>query len=739
MLRRCLPRPPALQRCPYSTVFEKWTSGTKKEVVDVSTGQLEFTTGHMARFCSGTATATIGDSTVLGTVVNRVDEDPSLRMVVEFFQPTSSIARIPSNLLRAEFMQTDADIVRSRMIDRSIRPLINKQYPSTVNVVCRPLVADRESDLHVLGLNAAAAALALSSVPLISNFAACRVAIIDGQIVLNPPHDRLEHSSLNLIFSGTKEKRLMMIEMDGSGVSLDAFMDCVHRGLEEIHTIIDGIERLQRTAGKQKIYATSSNNRPAEVMEKVLAAGGSQIEYILKDTTLDKQARDNALNALKKRLYKQHLQSSYSNSQFNAGFYMALKQTVRDLCRKEGLRPDGRMFPEIRPIEATVDVFRPLHGSSLFQRGQSQVLSTVTLDFHEAAQLPEAVAKQLGLQQPQSFSAYYEFPAFAVNGIDESASRMQRRSVGHAVRALRRVMPDRFDFNVRLDCQVLESNGSTSMASVAGGSLALLDAGVPLKAPAVGIAMGLYHPEGEVVKKDGQSPIILTDLMGLEDYVGDLDLKIAGTSSGFIGMQLDVAIPGLPVDLLRSCLEDGRKGLNHVLQIVNGVTATPRSPLKPTVPLAEVVKLSKLEQLAIFHPQNRLIDGVLMKSGAKLYQQAGGVLIHAPTLVEMAAAKRMLEEATKRSGTSRAEDELVMREKFKWGAIFRGVRIEEVGGGELRLKLPGLQHPLTIVLQELSSQQAVDPSKLKVGQTIDVQYSRKDETLNLHRFTLLSA
>ncbi|KAI6209669.1 Exoribonuclease and Polynucleotide phosphorylase domain containing protein [Aphelenchoides besseyi] len=737
MLRKlCLRSRAARRRC-YSTVFEKWTGNTVEEIVDLSNGRLKLMTGHLARMCSGSVTATFEDSTVLATVVSRIDEDPSLRMIVDFLPSTSSLAQIPTNTLRAEFMQNDGDIVRSRMIDRSIRPLIHKQYPSTINIVCRPLVESEDTDLHMLGLNATSAALALSSVPLIANFGACRVAIIDGKITLNPPYGQLANSTMSMVLSGTRERKLVMIEMDGREIDLDTFMESVHEGLNEVHKIICGIERLQETAGKRKILTNVDVSRTQEVTTKVLEFCASKLEYILNDNSLDKLARDEGLNRLRKLIYKRHLQSSYSLSLFNAGFFHALAQLVRKVSREKGKRPDGRSIDEVRPIEAKIEVFPKLHGSSLFQRGQSQVLSTVTYDFYNPKKLPDEIAKCLRIDRKQNFTCYYEFPSFAVNGIDESTTKMQRRSVGHAIlvdKVLRRVMPDNFtDYDVRLDCLVLESNGSTSMASITGGSMAMLDAGIPLISPAAGIAMGLYDEE-ENLKSQG--PLILTDLMGLEDYVGDMDLKIAGTTNGFIGMQLDVSIPGLPVDLLRTCLEKGRTGLDHVLGITNKVISAPRSFLKPNAPLTELLKLNEIQQKAIFEPGSELIESISTKTGAKLIGSNGNIVIYARTTQELETARKMI-ESTSYQVISSDEDRVLIKEKFKWGVMFRDVKVLSAGKRGLTVQIPILQGPLIIAVQDVITQELIDTSKFQIGQTISLQYLRKDETMDLHRFAFL--
>ncbi|KAI6205128.1 Exoribonuclease and Polynucleotide phosphorylase domain containing protein [Aphelenchoides besseyi] len=718
MLRKLCLRSRAVRHRCYSTVFEKWMGNTANEIVDLSNGRLELKTGHLARLCSGSVTATFEDSTMLATVVSRIDEDPSLRMIVDFLPSTSSLAQIPTNTLRAEFMQNDGDIVRSRMIDRSIRPLIHKQYPSTINIVCRPLVESEDTDLHMLGLNASSAALALSSVQLTENFGACRVAIIDGKITLNPPHSQLARSTMSMVLSGTRERKLVMIEMDGREIDLETVMESVHAGLNEVHKIIGGIERLQEIAGKEKMIKNVDVSRTQEVTTKVLEFCGSKMQYILNDESLDKLARDEQLNRLRKLIYKRHLQSSYSLSLFNAGFYVS---------RENNKRPDGRSIDEVRPIEAKIEVFPKLHGSSLFQRGQSQVLSTVTYDLHNPSKLPDEIAKYLRIDQKQNFKCYYEFPSFAVNGIDEGTTKMQRRSVGHAVlveKVLRRVMPDNFtDYDVRLDCLVLESNGSTSMASITGGSMAMLDAGIPLISPAAGIAIGLYAEES-----DSKNPVILTDLMGLEDYVGDMDLKIAGTTKGFIGMQLDVAIPGLPVELLRTCLEKGRTGLDHVLGITNKVISTPRSFLKPNVPLTKVLKLDQTQQEAISESGSQLMEAISSKTGAKLIESNGSVLIYAKTTKDLETARKMI-ESTSYQVISSAEDRVLIKEKFKWGVMFRGVRVLSAGKRGLEVQIPILQGPLMIAVQDVMTQELIDTSKF--------QYLRRDETLDLHRFAFL--
>jgi polyribonucleotide nucleotidyltransferase len=370
----------------------------------------------------------------------------------------------------------------------------------------------------------------------------------------------------------------------------------------------------------------------------------------LTDSSHDKTSRDEAILSLRKQTVAA-LSETYETKHLEYCFNVLLKHSMRQMAEHSWLRVDGRGLDEIRPIFIETDVYPKLHGSAIFQRGQSQVMGTITFDSLESSFRPDAIAQLLGAQQRKSFMVHYEFPAFAVNQLSESSARFNRRSLGHgnlAEKALKRMIPNSFPYCIRLDCQVLESNGSTSMASACVGSLALFDAGVPLKLPVAGIAIGLFDERGDLYKPDGaEKPktLIMTDLMGMEDFAGDMDFKITGTSKGFTAMQLDVSVPGISTSLVKKCLGKARLGLDHILKLMNQAMPKPRSSFKSSVPVMESILLPSSHRAILFRANAYNAKLIGAETGAQFFvEDDERITIMAPSLTDLETAKRMMKE-----------------------------------------------------------------------------------------------
>ncbi|KIH59500.1 putative polyribonucleotide nucleotidyltransferase, partial [Ancylostoma duodenale] len=424
---------------------------------------------------------------------------------IDFKQSAAAVGKIPTNYLRRELGQTDADILASRVIDRSLRPLFPPGWTNETQIVVKPLAVEEEADVVLLGLNAAASALHLSAVPWLGPTAAVRVGLVEDKFVLNPTRSVLKQSNLDLLLTGCGDRRTVMVEMDGEQVPTEKLEEAIDVGLDAVGEILTAMDELRAQAGKEKAEFSLSKF-PQDLEDEVRALCEERLYYILSDPTHDKVSRDNAI----KEVGSDVLESIKDGdpSMIQAIFRHLTKKALRDLVLDHNMRCDGRGITDFRPITITVDVFKRLHGSSLFQRGQTQ-----------------------------------------------SSRGANRRELGHgalAEKALKHVIPKEFPYSIRLACQVLESNGSSSMASACGGSLALLDAGVPLSASVAGVAVGL------ITDKDSKRPHkVLTDISGIEDY--------AGSSQGFTAMQLDVKIPGLSRQQLTEALVSGKAGIDHVL------------------------------------------------------------------------------------------------------------------------------------------------------------------------------
>ncbi|KAL3102790.1 hypothetical protein niasHT_021457 [Heterodera trifolii] len=670
-----------------------------------------------------------------------------LALIVDFRQSASAIGRIPSNYFRREISNDEQQVAISRVIDRSLRPTVPQNFPGRIHVVCKPLALDPDSgDSTILGINVAAAALALSPVPLRCTTAAARVGIVDGNVVLNPSRELLKRSAMNLVLAGTSQmdedsaeelgterddrRRVLMVEMEGREVDTEQFVEAMHRGFEAIQKTQLAIQRLANAVGKRKYEFDPelTDASLAELAERCEVCQGA-LEAIFSDFSHDKMSRREAMDEVFEgwRLLMNRQAPHYSESQLNKAFNQLAKKLHRQLVIETGRRIDGRALDEFRPIDCRVNLYKKLHGSALFQRGQSQVLSTVTFDSPQSAFHPDAIAQLLGAQRKKTFMLHYEFPQFATNEFEERGSFANRREIGHgllAEKALRQVMPEQFPYTVRLACQVLESNGSTSMASVCAGSLALFDAGVPLLANHVaGLALGLFT-DGEGKRTEYT---LMTDLMGYEDYAGDMDLKIAGTQRGFTAMQMDLKICGLPLSVLRDALLQGKKGIVHLLGLMRDTIAEPRSEFKASVPIVETMPLPVYKKSIIFRSGGYNAKLLEAETGVKISSEdEANILLFAPDKKCMEKCKEML--------TKLLEER--QEEHYQFGAIYKAEIVQIMEGGVM-VSLRDGAHPIWLRNSDLSAfgrKNAISLG-LQVGQRINVQYFGRDQHSGQHRIS----
>ncbi|OQR67607.1 polyribonucleotide nucleotidyltransferase 1 [Tropilaelaps mercedesae] len=420
--------------------------------------------------------------------------------------------------------------------------------------------------------------------------------MIDDEPVVHPTRRQMASSCLNLIVSGIENNKIVMLEAGAQDVQLQTFMRAVKVGMKEVTRIVLALRPFAEKYGKPK-RAVKKENLPSE--EMLAAAERETLEKItdvMLDWSHDKVSRDNALAAvMEEALQKLVLEFSEAQSDLLKGaINRSVKTAFRRLVLEKGERMDGRKFSDVRPIFCDVDLLQPLHGSALFQRGQTQVMCTVSFDSPDSAvRMKDPVSQILDSYKEQNFMLHYEFPAYATNEISRS-SRVGRREFGHgnlAERALAPLVPSDFPFAIRLTCEVLESNGSSSMASVCGGTLALLDAGVKLSAPAAGVAMGLVsvpHPENPKELADYK---ILTDILGIEDYLGEMDFKIAGSAKGITALQADMKVPGLPLKVIMETIMQGFSAKAHILKIMSNTISTAREVRKDNWPVTEKLEV----------------------------------------------------------------------------------------------------------------------------------------------------
>lgn len=497
----------------------------------------KISTGKFAKIADGSAIVTVGDTNVMVIAVSK--NKPSnnsgfMPLTVDFRQKAAAAGRIPTHHLRREMSLTEKEILTSRIIDRSIRPLFPKGFCNETQIVCNLLSLDSQYDPDILSVNAASAALALSDIPWNGPIGAVRVALDqNNDVITNPTRKESNEAKLNVVLSVNELGNILMMEAFASEPILEQnLIKAISKAIKESKVVINNIKQLQQEVGKPKRPLTESVLPEEKHLEAIRTLAASRLQDILSNHNHDKLSRDQAISDLRQNV-SESLKEEFLNeySLLNDAFSLVLKDLYTDMVIKTGIRCDGRDLTELRPITCEVDLFKPVHGSSLFQRGQTQVLCTATLDSLDSTWRADTITAITHGVKEKNFMLHYEFPQYAVN--DTGKSSVGRREIGHgalAERALRPVVPPNQDFTIRLLCEVLESNGSSSMASVCAGSMALLDAGIDITSPMAGVAIGL-------MKKDDEYRI-LTDISGFEDYLGEMDFKIAGTRKAFTALQV---------------------------------------------------------------------------------------------------------------------------------------------------------------------------------------------------------
>ncbi|MFH4974027.1 hypothetical protein AB6A40_000736 [Gnathostoma spinigerum] len=720
-----------ISRFPLCRTHRRWTScRVAAHLSESSTTTIEFETGHIARFADGAVVASHGSSAVLATVVSKAPSASSssamIPLTVDFKQSASALGRIPTNYLRRELQQTDADILASRVIDRSIRPLFPKGYNGETQVTCKPLALDTDSDGVILGLNAVSAALAVSDIPWNGPIGAVRLGIIDKQIIVNPSLECMKRSTLNLIIAACDgDGRVVMIEMDGKEISVETFEECLNVGLTAIRKMTNAINDLRVKAGKQK--KTIPESDVTELEHEIEKFCEERLYYVLTDVQHDKISRDDAIEEI-----CQDVLASFTDEDEHLVrnlYGQIVRRSLRQITLESRTRCDGRSLNEFRPISMEVDVYKKLHGSALFRRGQTQVLGTVTFDAPSAAFHPDSISQLLGAQRRKMFMLHYEFPSFATNEI-ASSRRANRRELGHgalAEKALKHLMPEEFPYSVRLACQVMESNGSSSMASVCVGTLALMDAGVPLSSPAAGLAIGMFSDTNFEEDSSKKNYVILTDLLGIEDYAGDMDFKLAGTSKGFTAMQLDCKLPGISSAQMHEAIIRGKEGIDLLLKMMSEVQAVPRREFKSSVPVIDTVSLPIFKRQILFRNGGYNAKLIQAETGVKIdVEDESNISMTAPNREMLALAKEMMNKLLDES----SEIEL------NFGALYKAEIVEILENGVMVTLKKGMR-PILLKNSNLDSRRVVHASALglQVGSIITVQYLGRDSATGHHRIS----
>ncbi len=604
------------------------------------THSLIFETGKIAKQAHGAVVVRYGDTMTLTTAVEG-EADPGrdfFPLVVDYREKTYAAGKFPGGFIKREGRPTTKEILTSRLIDRPIRPLFPASYLNEVQVMASTLAADRENDPDVLCMIGASAALHLSQIPFLQPTGSVRVGRIDGQLILMPTHTQLEESDLDLVVSGTRSA-VTMIEGFAREMPEEQMLEAILFCQKHIATIVEMIEELREKAGLglKELPAEAPANPLIEEFRKRFYN-----EFRERKQTAGKAERANAIKELRERVFAEYLpedkESEYDPAQVAAAFYCLEERVVRDLIL-EGKRIDGRNTKQLRNIWCEVGVLPRVHGSAIFQRGETQALVTTTLGTSSDEQRVDGIQDEYS----KKFMLDYNFPPFSV-GECRPIRGPGRREIGHgalAERSLKAVIPapEKFPYTIRVVSDIMESNGSSSMASVCGGTLSLMDAGVPITNPVAGISIGLV--------KDGNRFTLLTDIMGDEDHFGDMDFKVAGTGRGITGIQLDLKIDGIDEAIIKGTLEQAREARREILKAMLTTLRQPRGSISTYAPRLLTVHINPEKIGLLIGPGGKTIKGIQESTGAKIdIEDDGTVYISHIESAGAEAAKLKVEALT---------------------------------------------------------------------------------------------
>ena len=611
----------------------------RKLEIEFAGRKLSLETGRLARQAHGAVLAQYGDTIVLATVVSAYqsrDKIDFLPLTVDYQERTFAAGKIPGGFFKREGRPSEKEILTSRLIDRSMRPLFPKGYDKETQIVATVLSADRDNDPDMLSLIAASAALEVSDIPHNGPVAAVRMGRIDGRLVVNPPLSEMEHSDISLVMAA-KPDSIMMLEGGADIVDEESILEALFTAHEEMRPVFDLQEQLRALAGKPKREFTPKRV-DAALLSEVKERMSAELEEALK--LQSKKDRNTAVYALSDRVVEE-LGKRYPDraGELGEACEKVLRDRVRRVILEQDRRIDDRSSTEIRSLSAQVQVLPRTHGSALFTRGETQALATVTLGTSSDEQKIDAL---LG-ERFKKFMLHYNFPPFSTGEV-KFLRGPSRREIGHgalAERALAPVLPpeDEFPYTIRVVSEVLESNGSSSMATVCGGSLALFDAGVPIKAAVAGIAMGLV--------KEGEQVRVLTDILGDEDHLGDMDFKVAGTSEGVTAIQMDNKVGGVTRDVMRQALHQAREARLFVLSVMQKALEHPREEVSAHAPRIVTLHIKPDKIRDVIGPGGKVIRGLVEETGCKIdIEDDGTVRIASADSVAMEKAINAIQAIT---------------------------------------------------------------------------------------------
>jgi polyribonucleotide nucleotidyltransferase len=592
-----------------------------KETIKLGGRDLTVETGRVAKQADGSVVVRYGDTMLLCAAVGAPQPREGIDffpLTVEYRENNYAAGRIPGNYFRREGRPGEKEVLTCRLIDRPCRPLFTEGYRNETQVIASVISADQENDPDVIAITGASCALYLSDIPFPTPIAGVRVGLIEGRYIINPTYDEVRESRLNLIVAGTEEA-IVMVEAGAKEVSEEIMVEALMLAHKEINRLCRWQKELYKALEIEKRPVT-----PPVLNEEML--GEIERNYTEKmraalDTEAQgKQASYAAIDALKKEVVESYPEDQPEKRQMAKKIFDHLKETIfRDDILNKRRRPDGRRFSEIRPVDCEVGWLPRTHGSALFTRGETQALVTATLGTKDDEQFMDDL--ETG-EVKRRFLLHYNFPHYSVGEVGRFGSS-SRREIGHgalARRALEPLLPDEADFPyaLRIVSDITESNGSSSMATICGGSLSLMDAGVPVKAPVAGVAMGLVM--------EGNKYAILSDIAGAEDHYGDMDFKVAGTREGITALQMDIKIGGINAMIMQEALEQARKGRIHILDIMEEALAQPREDLSPYAPRIITIKINPDKIRDVIGPGGKMIRSIVEETGAKIDVEDDGTV-----------------------------------------------------------------------------------------------------------------
>jgi polyribonucleotide nucleotidyltransferase len=612
---------------------------THRREISIGSDQLVIESGRLAKQADGSVTVRYGDTLVLTTACIRRDATPRpfLPLTVDYREYAFAAGRIPGGFFKREGRPSEKEIITARLTDRPLRPLFPKGYFNETQIITSVLSADGENDPDVLAINGASAALTLSSIPYYNPVGAVRVGLIDGELVMNPANSERDVSDLDLVVVGT-EQAVVMVEAGANQLPESTILDCIFAAHQELQKIIRAQHELFQAMGLEKPDWQATEPYPRELYDRVRAAVWDDQSKALH--TVEKFARKAAVDKVKSAYFETlPADDEALREQVKVVFDDLEDAQLRDAVIKNRRRFDGRRLDEIRAIEIETGLLPRTHGSALFQRGETQALGSVTLGTKRDAQIIEEYEGE----SLQKFMLHYNFPPYSVGEV-RFLRGSSRREIGHGVLARRALMPllpheDAFPYTIRVVSDILESNGSSSMATVCAGSLALFEAGVPMLAPVAGVAMGLIKTDDDFA--------ILTDIAGQEDHHGDMDFKVAGTREGVTALQMDIKTTGVTREIMGQALEQARHGRNFILDKMEATLASPRVEISQYAPRLYTISIPKDKIRDVIGPGGKTIRSITEETGCQIeINDDGRVVIASPDAMAADRAVAMVERLT---------------------------------------------------------------------------------------------